>query len=302
MPSDSGNDCPIGPVVWAGYWAGDVAGERGGHAAAARGLQPARQGRLARLCDPELENVPSREWPETEPIRGAEAVWGFLVEVARPGTRSSSSGARSSMPGVTRSCEPASRAARQDERRRRHVELLARTHVPRGQGASLRVVRRSSRGPRSRGAVGVGDVAGERGGRSGEAVSSSSRPRAAIDLSPRTSSSRPRSPDRGVHARHAGDARWRQAIWRRGVGDRDPPLSGSTMRRTVVRSTNSGSRARTSGVERADGGAGSGRREAAKLSGWISYRAPLPSPRHAAGASGVGEMGAGGFEPPTSRV
>ena len=32
--------------------------------------------------DPEVENVPSREWLETEPVRGAEAVWGFLVEVA----------------------------------------------------------------------------------------------------------------------------------------------------------------------------------------------------------------------------
>ncbi len=31
--------------------------------------------------DPEIENVPSREWPETAPVRGTEAVWDFLVEV-----------------------------------------------------------------------------------------------------------------------------------------------------------------------------------------------------------------------------
>ncbi len=31
------------------------------------------------LCDPALENVPSRDWPESEPIKGREAVWDFLV-------------------------------------------------------------------------------------------------------------------------------------------------------------------------------------------------------------------------------
>jgi ketosteroid isomerase-like protein len=34
------------------------------------------------LCDPELETVPPRDWPESDPIRGSEAVWDFLVEVA----------------------------------------------------------------------------------------------------------------------------------------------------------------------------------------------------------------------------
>jgi ketosteroid isomerase-like protein len=51
-----------------------------------RGLLPAfhRRDLTAWLaaCDPELENHPSREWPEAAPIRGAEAVWNFLVEVA----------------------------------------------------------------------------------------------------------------------------------------------------------------------------------------------------------------------------
>ena len=36
------------------------------------------------LCSPELENVPPREWPESEPIRGAEAVWDFFVEGQEP--------------------------------------------------------------------------------------------------------------------------------------------------------------------------------------------------------------------------
>jgi ketosteroid isomerase-like protein len=31
--------------------------------------------------DPESECVPSRDWPESEPIRGREAVWDFYVAV-----------------------------------------------------------------------------------------------------------------------------------------------------------------------------------------------------------------------------
>jgi ketosteroid isomerase-like protein len=32
------------------------------------------------LCDPELENLPPRDWPESEPIHGHEAAWDFYVE------------------------------------------------------------------------------------------------------------------------------------------------------------------------------------------------------------------------------
>jgi ketosteroid isomerase-like protein len=32
------------------------------------------------LCDPEVENIPPRDWPESEPIRGREAVWDFYIE------------------------------------------------------------------------------------------------------------------------------------------------------------------------------------------------------------------------------
>jgi ketosteroid isomerase-like protein len=31
------------------------------------------------LCDPELENTPPRDWPESDPIRGSEAVHDFLA-------------------------------------------------------------------------------------------------------------------------------------------------------------------------------------------------------------------------------
>ena len=32
------------------------------------------------LCDPAVENVPPRDWPESAPIRGPGAVWDFYVE------------------------------------------------------------------------------------------------------------------------------------------------------------------------------------------------------------------------------
>jgi len=36
------------------------------------------------LCDPNFESVPSNDWPEMEPIRGAEAAWDFYVETDQP--------------------------------------------------------------------------------------------------------------------------------------------------------------------------------------------------------------------------
>jgi ketosteroid isomerase-like protein len=35
------------------------------------------------LCDPELVNVPPRDWPESEPIRGADSVFDFLAVEAQ---------------------------------------------------------------------------------------------------------------------------------------------------------------------------------------------------------------------------
>jgi len=32
------------------------------------------------LCDPEMENVPPRDWPESDTVRGSEAVWDFFVQ------------------------------------------------------------------------------------------------------------------------------------------------------------------------------------------------------------------------------
>ena len=35
------------------------------------------------LCDPSLANVPPRDWPESEPIRGADSVFDFLAVEAQ---------------------------------------------------------------------------------------------------------------------------------------------------------------------------------------------------------------------------
>jgi ketosteroid isomerase-like protein len=32
------------------------------------------------LCDPEVEDVPPRDWPESDPTRGREAVWDLYVK------------------------------------------------------------------------------------------------------------------------------------------------------------------------------------------------------------------------------
>ena len=35
------------------------------------------------LCDPELENIPPQDWPESDPIRGGEPVFDFLAVEAQ---------------------------------------------------------------------------------------------------------------------------------------------------------------------------------------------------------------------------
>ena len=35
------------------------------------------------VCDPEVENFPPHEWPESAPARGAEAIWEFFVEAVK---------------------------------------------------------------------------------------------------------------------------------------------------------------------------------------------------------------------------
>src|SRR3954453_3480057 len=39
------------------------------------------------LVDPEFETVPSDDWPEMEPIPGAQAAWEFYVETDEPWER-----------------------------------------------------------------------------------------------------------------------------------------------------------------------------------------------------------------------
>ena len=41
------------------------------------------------LCDPDYENIPPRDWPESAPIRGREAVWEFFVKGQEPWDKAS---------------------------------------------------------------------------------------------------------------------------------------------------------------------------------------------------------------------
>jgi ketosteroid isomerase-like protein len=55
-----------------------------------RGLDAfARRDKVAWLetCDPDLELAPVGDWPETNPIRGREAAWDFLVAADEPWER-----------------------------------------------------------------------------------------------------------------------------------------------------------------------------------------------------------------------
>jgi ketosteroid isomerase-like protein len=50
-----------------------------------RGLDAFNRGDLATwiaVCDPEVENIPPREWPESAGTRGPEAIWEFFVDGA----------------------------------------------------------------------------------------------------------------------------------------------------------------------------------------------------------------------------
>ncbi len=35
------------------------------------------------VCDPEVENIPPREWPESAPTRGPDGIWEFFVEAGK---------------------------------------------------------------------------------------------------------------------------------------------------------------------------------------------------------------------------
>ena len=37
-----------------------------------------------RLCEPEFENTPPREWPESGPMKGSEVIWDFFVSNMEP--------------------------------------------------------------------------------------------------------------------------------------------------------------------------------------------------------------------------
>src|SRR5829696_5496755 len=117
------------------------------------------------MFDPDAEMVPAPEWPENAPIRGAEAIWDFYVEVTGAWEEGLSEFGEVINAGADKvvAKQPSGRT-RQDERCGCRVQLLDCWHLPERKGGPYRMVRRSSQGPRSRQAPGVGDVAGARRG------------------------------------------------------------------------------------------------------------------------------------------
>ena len=117
-------------------------------------------------CHPDIKNVPPREWPEFVVTEGPVAVWDFFVANNDPWEQSPFEYAEVIRRWQRHVCGgDARRDAGHAERCRRPLELLAGSSVPRREGGAPRMVQRPRRGPRSRGPVGVDDVAGELGDR-----------------------------------------------------------------------------------------------------------------------------------------
>ena len=112
--------------------------------------------------DPDAVMIPARQWPENAPIRGADAIWDFYLAA----TDTWDEGA-TQIGEVIGSGDTLVINNRRDARGRAsgaNVEFSywSVIHIPERKGGPPRMVRRPRRGPRSRRAAGVGDVAGER--------------------------------------------------------------------------------------------------------------------------------------------
>ena len=175
------------------FGVGDVAGERGDRARGRRGHQPAATSTLAsRPCDPDVELAtdPAR-WPDV--YRGHAGVATSIAD-RRRGVRATSRldrDERSSMEatGLSSACSdharPRERQSRWSSRQLARCAPSATARSSRDRGFADR-----AEGPRSRRAVGVGDVAGERGDRAAASTTRTSarRPWTCSSLSTRRSS------------------------------------------------------------------------------------------------------------------
>ena len=153
-----------GPRSRRAFGVGDVAGERGDRAGRLRGVQSRRLGRGAsRLCDPDFElRGRVHGQPRASPrAKRLERVWRMGLRGRRRLRFERDEFVDSGEKVVA--VDQASGAAREGsgaevENRLRHVWTLRD-----GKVVSLHLFRSRDRGPRSRRAFGVGDVAGERG-------------------------------------------------------------------------------------------------------------------------------------------
>src|SRR5213078_1078195 len=120
------------------------------------------------LCDPELENIPPQDWPESDPIRGGEPVFDFLAVEAQDAWEEDSSPFEY-VELIDAGNDRVVADMRREVRGKASGASVAWRYWQvvtfRNEGAAYRMVRRTSRSPRSCWPLGVGDVAGERGDR-----------------------------------------------------------------------------------------------------------------------------------------
>jgi hypothetical protein len=105
---------------------------------------PSIEGAWLALCDPEVENVPPRDWPQSESIRGHGAVWGFYVEAFKAWDEGALRHSSPSKWEATRSLHTCAARCREGKWRGSRVELLAGRYVPPRTGRVDRMVRRAS--------------------------------------------------------------------------------------------------------------------------------------------------------------
>jgi ketosteroid isomerase-like protein len=95
------------------------------------------------VCDPEMENVPPRDWPESDPTRGPDAIWDFFVQGNDPWERAHFDYFDPIDAGKGRIvAEIRGEMQCKGERRTRPMELLARCRVPRRQDVAYGMVPR----------------------------------------------------------------------------------------------------------------------------------------------------------------
>ena len=106
--------------------------------------------------DADVVMIPAREWPESSPTRGREALWDFYMEALATWETAAipELGEGDRLRGSGRG-QLSLRGPGQVERRALRLQLLVRSHLPQREAVPGRVVLRPGAGSRSRRPVGA---------------------------------------------------------------------------------------------------------------------------------------------------